>query len=140
MDVSDILRLNGLKKTEQRLAIMEVLQRSSEPLTENEIREAAPADCDRITLYRTLQTLIKADIVHRITVDNIAVKYALSVGQKGSHVHFLCECCGRVICLDENTSNIVSLPPGFLQNECEVLVKGICDQCRLRKSKSGPSE
>ena len=71
MDVSDILRLNGLKKTEQRLAIMEVLQRSSEPLRERNQRRLLPI-VTALPFTVPEQTLIKADVVHRITVTNIA--------------------------------------------------------------------
>ena len=130
MDVYDLLKNNGLKRTEQRIAILKALSEKGEPMTENEIKAEMPEHYDRITLYRTIQTLLSSNIIHRITVDNISMKYALSNNSCVNHIHFYCNKCHKVSCLGEIPINLIVVPDTYKTEECEVLVKGICDKCR----------
>lgn len=130
MGIIDILKEKGLKKSAQRVAILSILQAKKMPLTENDIKTEMGDMYDRITFYRTVQTLLDADIIHRIIIDNVTVKYALNVAGGHSHVHFFCKKCHNVTCLKNVDIQTYQLPPGFSQEECEVLIKGICDKCR----------
>lgn len=78
MDAVDILKKKNLKKSIQRIAIIDALQKRMRPLTEEEIKEEMGELYDRITFYRTMQTLVGAGIVHRVVVDKTMVEYAIN--------------------------------------------------------------
>ena len=90
MDAVDILKKKNLKKSIQRIAIIDALQKRMRPLTEEEIKEEMGELYDRITFYRTMQTLVGAGIVHRVVVDKTMVEYAINnKGEECHHAHFL---------------------------------------------------
>ena len=134
MNAIELLRERGLKKTAQRIMIINILQKKGIALTENDIKSEMGELYDRITFYRTIQTLLNANIIHRITVDNIVVKYALNdhnhSGHEKSHNHFFCKKCHAVTCLEDIPAPGYKLPEGYEEEECEILIKGICANCR----------
>ncbi|MDR1154411.1 MAG: transcriptional repressor [Bacteroidales bacterium] len=132
MNVVDILKSKGLKKTAQRIMLIHLLQKTGVSLTESEIKSEMGDLYDRITFYRTVQTLLDARIIHRITVDNITVKYALNHSDhehSENHVHFFCRQCHSVTCLADSAVREYRIPKGFQSEECEVLIKGLCGRC-----------
>lgn len=130
MNATDLLRNKGLKKSAQRIAVINILQKEMIPLTEEEIRKEMGEIYDRVTFYRTMQALCGAEIVHRIVVDNTIVKYALNTeGEPHSHIHFYCLKCHSVTCLKDIAIYPYELPADYRQEECEVLIKGICPSC-----------
>jgi Fur family ferric uptake transcriptional regulator len=113
--------------------LINLLQKAGISLTEGEIKAEMGDLYDRITFYRTVQTLLDANIIHRITVDNITVKYALNHSDRShseNHIHFFCKQCHSVTCLENAAIPAYDIPKGFKSEECEVLIKGICDKCR----------
>lgn len=136
MKASDILYQHDVKKTLSRLALIQALQSSNLPLSENEIRDRMHEQYDRITFYRNVQTLADSGIIHRIVIDNTLVKYALNCCGKEkehqhseNHVHFYCKNCGQTICLDAIPVHSYPLPEGFSMTDCEVVIKGYCNLC-----------
>lgn len=128
MQAIDILREKGVKKSAQRLLVISILQRKGIPLTESEIKAEMGDMYDRITFYRTIQTLLEADTIHRVTIEHITTKYILNTDEH-EHIHFYCEKCHAVICLHDVQQHSYPLPAGFEQHACNVLIKGICDKC-----------
>lgn len=138
MTPADILTLHHLRKTPARLAIVNSLQESSLPQSENDIHEKMQKSYDRITFYRTIQALIDSGVIHRIVADNTTVRYALnhcSIKHHFhdiDHVHFFCTRCGRVECLSGVNIQPYTLPHGYSEEECSVVIKGICKQCSAK--------
>ena len=135
MSAIDILRGKGLKKSAQRIAIISILLDKQIPLTESNIKEEMGDMYDRVTFYRTIQTLLENNIIHRITIDNVTVKYALNNSQNHSHIHFYCKICHSVTCFEDIPLQEYHLPENFEQEECEVLIKGICNKCKAANTK-----
>lgn len=133
MSAIDILRGKGLKKSAQRIAIIKILLDKQIPLTESDIKVEMGDMYDRITFYRTIQVLLENHIIHRITIDNVTVKYALNNTQYHSHIHFFCKICHSVTCLKDIPLQDYPLPENYKQEECEVLIKGICNECNNKK-------
>ncbi len=136
MNAVEILQNHQLKKTTPRVAIIRALQESTLPLSENEVKEKMGDMYDRITFYRSVQTLMKTGIIHRIVVDNVTVKYALNHCEekhhhKTNHVHFFCYKCNVLICLDDVKTQTYQLPKGFTTRQCDVVIKGLCKTCNL---------
>lgn len=135
MTSAEILSIHHLRKTPARLAIVQHLQTSNLPQSESEIHEKMQESYDRITFYRSIQTLMEAGIVHRIVADNTTVRYALNQCSDhqhehfANHVHFYCKQCGSVECLKEVAIQQYELPDGFQKQECDVVIKGLCRKC-----------
>ena len=135
MNAVDILKNKGLKKTAQRIMLINLLQKMGVSLTESEIKSEMGDMYDRITFYRTVQTLLDANIIHRIAVDNITVKYALNHSDhkhSENHIHFFCKQCHSITCLKDIAMPEFYIPQGFTSEECEVLIKGVCEKCIKR--------
>ncbi|MFT3738921.1 MAG: transcriptional repressor [Breznakibacter sp.] len=134
MDAIDILQEHGLKKTTPRVAIINALQSSRHAMSEQEAKEFLGPLYDRITFYRSVQTLEEAGVIHRIVADNTVVKYALNHCAQGhrhqvDHVHFFCTKCDLLVCLNDVKTSSYLLPKGFVGDTCEVVIKGTCSKC-----------
>lgn len=131
MGTIDLLKSKGLKKTAQRILLINILQKKEVALTEEDIKVEMGDLYDRITFYRTIQTLLDVDIIHRITVDNKTIKYALNEGDSHGkdHIHFFCKTCHSVTCLEDIPITKFDLPEGYRDDECDILIKGKCKEC-----------
>lgn len=134
MNPSEILHSHRLKKTAARLSIISALQKSEMPLSENNMKEVMGELYDRVTFYRSVQTLTEAGIIHRIVADNVIIRYALTRNDKenrlgSEHAHFYCLQCNTVICLGNVKTEYNRLPEGFVANQCEIIIKGLCNKC-----------
>ncbi|MBL8158708.1 transcriptional repressor [bacterium] len=90
-DHAIILRGAGLRATPQRLALLHALGKARGPQTAEELH--AKADADLVTIYRNLQSLVKAGIVHEVRFKDTAVRFELS---HGHHHHIVCTSCGLI--------------------------------------------
>lgn len=138
MNVTDLLKKNGLKKSAQRVALVNILLKHRRPLTEEDMKSELGEVYDRVTFYRTMQMLVSVGIVHRIVVDNTTVEYALSTEEdEHAHVHFYCKVCHAVTCMKEVPVYHYQLPDGYRQEECEVVIKGVCPTCAAQGKPAG---
>ncbi len=136
MKAVDILNSHNLKRTSCREGILDVVMAANQALSENEIRERLAGNYDRTTFYRSFKTLEAHKIIHKIVIDNQLVKYSLdnSVTHKMEHVHFYCNKCDTVRCMDDIHVQKYQLPGGYSDLETEVLIKGVCANCRNMKN------
>lgn len=132
MKAVEILSKHNLKRTSCREGIIEVIIKAKQALSENEIRERLAGNYDRTTFYRSFKTLMEHKIIHKIVVDNQLVKYALNntVTHKDKHAHFYCNECKTVKCLENAPVTKYPLPYGYSDIETDVLIKGICANCK----------
>lgn len=128
----DILNDHDLKRTSCREGIIEVLMNSNKALSELEIKKRLAGNYDRTTFYRSFKALEEHKILHKIVIDNQLVKYALdnSITLKDGHVHFFCNECHTVKCMDDVPIQEYQLPVGYSDIETEVIIKGICSTCK----------
>lgn len=132
MNAVEILNAGKLKRTSCREGIINLMLASKIPLSESEISNRLAAHYDRTTFYRNFKILEEHKIIHKIVVDSQIVKYALdiSVTHKNEHVHFYCQSCQKLQCLDPVSNQEVKLPEGYEETEKEILVKGTCPACK----------
>ena len=132
----DILKKNQLSVTEGRKRILELFLASPGALAHADIEKNTDAAFDRVTVYRTLQTFVDKGIIHNIPTSDNSILYALCKDncEEGhhhdNHVHFICIECNKTICLDDVTIPEVKLPKGFAPKHAEMMVSGICDDCK----------
>lgn len=136
MKISEILKKNQLSITEGRKKILELFLNSSGALAHADIEKNIDAVFDRVTVYRTLQTFVEKGIIHHIPTTDNSILYALCKDNceaghhHDNHIHFICVDCSKTICIENSTVPNVKLPKGFTPQQIEVIVKGICDECR----------
>ncbi len=131
MEPDKILHQHKLKRTGCREGILEVISEAGHPLSENEIRGRLTENFDRTTFYRSFKTLLDNNILHKIVVDNQLIKYALgkSAGNTINHAHFYCSSCNALECLEPVPLKLPGIPEGYLVQETEIIIKGLCSQC-----------
>jgi Fur family ferric uptake transcriptional regulator len=135
-DTLSILKKNQLSVTDARKKILDLFLKSSGALAHADIEKSTDASFDRVTVYRTLQTFVDKGIVHHIPTTDNSILYALCKDNcveghhHDNHVHFICDECNKTICLEDITVPEVKLPKGFKPKHAEMVVNGICDDCR----------
>ena len=134
--VHDILRRNQLSVTASREKILDLFLTNTRALAHADIEHKAGERFDRVTVYRTLQTFVDKGIIHNIPTSDNSILYALCKDNceaghhHDNHVHFICDKCNKTICLDDVTIPEVKLPKGFTPKHAEMVVNGICDDCK----------
>ena len=134
--VEAILKKNHLSVTDSRQKIMQLFLNSNGALAHADIEKRTGESFDRVTVYRTLQSFVEKGIIHLIPTRDNSIKYALCKDdcEEGhhhdNHVHFICDECHKTICLDDVTVPQVKLPKGFTPQHAEMVVNGICEDCR----------
>ncbi len=134
--VDDILRRNSLSVTESRKKILSLFLSIHGALAHGDIESKAGEKFDRVTIYRTLQTFVEKGIIHTIPTTDNSVRYALCKGNcseghhHDNHVHFICLQCGTTLCMEDVVVPEIKMRKGFSVNGIEVVVKGICLDCK----------
>jgi Fur family transcriptional regulator, ferric uptake regulator len=134
--IQNLLKRNLLSVTESRSKILELFLQQNGALAHADIEKKSGASFDRVTVYRTLQTFVEKGIIHTIPTADNSILYALckdacSEGHHlDHHVHFVCEQCSTTICLEDITVPEVKLPNGYQATQVEVVVNGVCKECR----------
>lgn len=121
-----------MRNTTAKKEIEELILSSSVALSHTEIQEATKGLCDRVTIYRVLDRLVEDGIIHKIVnVDGVA-KYAAchacSEKHKHNHIHFSCQKCKTVTCL-EDIEPAFKLPKNYIVSEMNFTVSGVCPLC-----------
>ena len=134
--ILQILKRNQLSVTDSRSKILELFLLHNGALAHADIEKKSGASFDRVTVYRTLQTFVDKGMIHNIPTTDNSILYALckqdckAGHHHDNHVHFICDLCSKTICLDDVTIPEVKLPRGFTPKHAEMVVSGICDDCK----------
>jgi Fe2+ or Zn2+ uptake regulation protein len=128
-----VLRNAGLYCTEPRIAIVKVLLRASRPVRQDQIaRRLARKVINKVTIYRTLESLMKAGLVHRAFMQERAWHFELAdqCTEMQCHPHFTCSNCGVTHCLTGFTVPMATSPyKGFIIHHQQVRLEGLCPAC-----------
>jgi len=131
----------GLRATEVRRRVLSVLLGAGGSLSHRELAALLP-ELDRISIYRNLKLLKKADLVHGVQGIDGVLRYIVNPdgadGCPGSHAHFLCVDCGRMSCLLDQALPRIEAPRGAIVRGKQLLVYGVCPSCARVKKTSPP--
>jgi len=134
--IGEILKNNQLSVTSGRKKILELFLSDAGALSHGDIEKRAGEKFDRVTIYRTLQVFLEKGIIHNIPTADNSILYALckddcSAGHHhDNHVHFVCKDCGSTVCLEDVSIPSVKLPKGFTSTQIDVVVSGVCKECK----------
>ncbi len=135
MEASTIIKNSGLRLTSSRKKIISILIKSQTALSEVDLEKRLASVCDRTTIYRTLHTLLENGIVHKLIDTDGSGKYVLNRGDATSaeHIHFKCNECGAVKCLEDSLDQYLNLPQGYQKLYTNFVVVGVCAPCHAYK-------
>ena len=134
--VGELLRKNSLSVTDSRKKILQLFLEQSGALAHGDIEKRAGEKFDRVTVYRTLQIFVDKGIIHTIPTADNSIRYALCKDECSEghhhdhHIHFVCKNCKNTYCLDDVVTPEIKLPKGYTAGHVEVVVEGICKNCR----------
>ena len=135
VEIKELLKTSKLKATDLRVEVLAIILGFGKAIPYQEIQNSLQ-NFDRITLYRTLNILIERGILHKISMENNQSFYAMctlecsTMGHQHQHVHFKCEQCNEVSCLE--TKEPIQLAIAYhLITDFEVMATGLCGACRL---------
>lgn len=133
MKNSEILKHAGVRITRWREVVLGLLLESGSPMSHAEINAALAEPLDKVTLYRTLQTLTEAGIVHQVQGLDGAWRFCAhdikAEGCPGGHPHFLCLECGKMTCFSDQNIPRVEVPQGVKVEGKQLVVYGRCADC-----------
>jgi Fe2+ or Zn2+ uptake regulation protein len=137
--VDKLLKATKLKRTQPRRMILSVLLAVGKPQTAEGIASAIGKGCpNRVTVYRTLESLVEAGLAHRAYVDDRSQYYETAdrCSESQCHPHFVCTDCGQTHCLTgASVPMATSTPAGFIINRQQVRLEGICPACRKTETR-----
>ena len=136
MDLSRISKIKNLKSSKNTKAVIELLNKSVEPVSADyiyeKLREINPS-ASMSTVYRILDKLTLNNIISKSLImnDNKA-KYEIR-GHK--HIHYLiCQSCNKMIptdnCHFETLDNKEWKDTGFIVTGHKVELYGFCADCK----------
>ena len=128
-----ILENKNIKPTAMRILVLKELLLQSDAVSLYELEQKFDK-VERTTLFRTLNTFVENNLIHKIDDGTGAVKYALcdkdcTCELEDLHVHFLCTKCGRTFCLKDIPIPSFQLPNNFEFKTANFVIKGICPHC-----------
>lgn len=133
-EIEQTLKNKGLRPTAMRILIYKYLVEKNAAAALTDI-ESAFAKADRTTLYRTVKKFEEKSIVHQIDDGTGISKYALCEPgcncelEQDLHLHFHCNNCDETVCLTEHKIPDINLPDGYVAEDANLVLKGICDKC-----------
>ena len=129
--VAEQIRRTGARATPARIRVLQLLREAPAALTHNEIELALGEQAlDRVTLYRVLDWLVESGLAHKNTDAHRVFRFsAAAAGEHTTHIHFRCEHCGGVFCLDAAPPAAPILPSGFSLSRMDFDLRGCCSTC-----------
>ena len=133
---AELLRERGLRVTQGRLAVLDVL--AQQPHADADaVHRALIASGQGISVqsvHNVLADLAGAGVLRRFEPERSAARYERRVDD--NHHHAVCRVCGRVDDVDcvvgEAPCLHADAPPGFTVQAAEVTFVGVCADCAAR--------
>ena len=127
--------------TEQKKKLLEFLTANSQnSYTVDEIYSALDGSMGKSTVYRLMTKLVEEKKVHKSVGEGRQFVYRITADEHCKHhLHLQCTDCGRVLHLDEATSDAllegVRAARDFLVSEEDTVLMGRCAGCKTRSGK-----
>jgi len=134
--IEKILKNNNVKPTAMRLLVLQFLLHKKVAVSLTNIEDYFDHS-ERTTLYRTVKTFEAKGVVHKIDDGTGVTKYALCEEncnceiETDLHLHFHCTNCSETVCMTDYKIPSISLPKGYVAENINLVVKGICKKCNV---------
>jgi Fur family ferric uptake transcriptional regulator len=136
-DLKAIIKQKGMKYTEQRAIILQILVNLDDHLNAEEIhsiiqKEYPEQNIGIATIYRTLNFLEEVNLISSISFGSDGKKY--EGNQKEHHDHLICTSCGKIVeFLDddiEKKQEDIASKNGFTITDHSMQIYGLCKDCQ----------
>lgn len=119
-----------MRITKARQAVLLAIDGTQFAMSHAEIEATLREPIDRVTLYRTLETFVEAEILSKhIDADRVS-RFMPTVGvDHHRHAHFHCDDCGRIFCVGARPPRRPAVPKGFAVSEVDLKLRGQCADC-----------
>lgn len=129
-----LLQELGLKSTEARIALLNLLDKEDNPLDVYSITESLKSDgveVDPATVYRILDILTVKGLIVRLEFGEGKYRYEM---QKEDHHHLICSSCGKIEDIEdrkmEEFEAEIKRKKGFMVKSHSLEFFGICKKCQ----------
>jgi Fur family peroxide stress response transcriptional regulator len=143
-DFERLCRQRGIRVTPQRMAVHRLLTRDSTHPTAEDVYgrlRRGMASLSFATVYRVLECLEREGFVRRFCSPDGAARYEANMSR---HYHFVCRLCGCIIDCEDGPLRELDLPrhgpAGFVPDELEIRILGICSKCRRARRSGRPAD
>ncbi|MFH1382415.1 MAG: Fur family transcriptional regulator [Chloroflexota bacterium] len=133
-----VLNNTGVRITNQRALVLEIIRQGRGHLDADEIHRRARLKQPRLslsTVYRTLQTLKKLNLIEEIHFDEAHHHYEMKPVTE--HHHLVCLGCGRVVEFQYPLTRLVrkhiTEARSFEIVGSEIRMTGYCHECQQKK-------
>ncbi|BFU78335.1 Fur family transcriptional regulator [Arcobacter sp. 15-2] len=136
-DLKIVLKNKGMKYTEQRAIILQILLNIDDHLNAEEVLEIVKEQYPEqkigiATIYRTLNFLEEVNLITSISFGKDGKKYEGNTNKH--HDHIICTSCGKIVeFLDEEIERKqekIAEENGFKITDHTMQIFGICTQCQ----------
>ena len=128
--LTNLLALNGIRPSYQRLRVLEYLHQKKGHPTVDEIFHSLSPDIpslSKTTIYNTLHTFVEAGLVRLVSINDDEMRYDILISDHG---HFQCEACGTIYDFEVDIDCIpIYELDRFEIKEKNVYFKGLCPSC-----------
>jgi len=129
----EMLKEVKLYCTSGRITILKVLVEAGRPLSQEQIAQRSGKEhFDKVTIYRTLESLLSVGLVHKVFIDKRAWHFELAHNctENQCHPHFTCTNCGDTHCMTDISLPMAKSPyKGFVFHRQQVRLEGLCPTC-----------
>ncbi|MDR1938716.1 MAG: transcriptional repressor [Tannerellaceae bacterium] len=127
------LEARGIKPTAIRLLVFRAMLEHPQAFSLLDM-ESKLDTVDKSTLFRTISLFHEKLLIHSIDDGSGSIKYSVcssgcTCSLNDLHVHFSCTGCKKTFCLENISIPEVQLPPGFLLENINFVLKGLCRHC-----------
>lgn len=136
-DLKSIIKTKGMKYTEQRAVILQLLIDVDDHLTAEEVHDIIKKEYPEhnigiATIYRTLNFLEEVELISSISFGKDGKKY--EGNNKKHHDHIICTSCGTIEeFIDDNIEKrqeTIAREHGFAITDHTLQIYGICKNCQ----------
>jgi Fe2+ or Zn2+ uptake regulation protein len=137
--IEHLLSSCKMRKTDARIAILDILAEAGKPQTAEQIGLKLGAKVpDKVTIYRTLESFVKAGFVHKAYLEARKWHFELAdrCSERRCHPHFICKSCGLTRCLPEVSCPAIKITAkGFVVHRQQIKLEGLCPACSTKRLK-----
>ncbi|OMF34734.1 transcriptional repressor [Paenibacillus sp. FSL H8-0548] len=133
------LKMNGVRMTPQRHAILSYLMDSMTHPTADEIYKAlSPAypSMSVATIYNNLRLFVEAGLVRELTYGDDSSRFDSDLSD---HYHAICKTCGSIVDFDYppllEVERVASQVTGFVVEGHRMEIYGLCTACNTTSAK-----
>lgn len=136
-DLKQVLKDKGMKYTEQRAIILQILLNLDDHLSAEDVHEIVKKKYPNqnigiATVYRTLNFLEEVKLISSISFGTEGKKYEGNTNEH--HDHLICTSCGKIVeFFDEEIEKkqeLIAINNGFEITDHSMQIYGICENCK----------